>query len=65
MVTAADIGRKVTFLYGPKGYGEGVLVSVNGDQARIKATKLRDTASCTWRRSSQEVTSLASYCTVR
>lgn len=62
-ITQQHVGKTVTFLYGPKGYGEGVLLSINGDQARVRATKLQDTASSTWRRTSQEVNTYAPYCT--
>lgn len=63
-VAAGDVGQKVRFLYGHKGYGEGVLLGVDGDQAKVKSTKLQDTPSCTWRRSSQEISVCARYVTV-
>jgi hypothetical protein len=64
-INQSDVGKTVTFLYGCKGYGEGVLLSINGSKARIKATKLRETASCNWRRCNQEVTSLVDYVCVK
>lgn len=64
-INQLDVGKKVTFLYGCKGYGEGTLLKIDGSKAHIKATKLRDTGSCNWRRSNEEVTSHVSYVCVK
>lgn len=64
-INQSDLGKKVTFLYGCKGYGEGILLRIDGSKAHIKASKLRETASCNWRRCNQEATSHVDYVCVK